>query len=829
MPYFGSTTLAHVLLGLQGRAALPDSGKFLADLLRERRSSLAVGDTLPPHSTLDPEGRTLPEVSPPEVPAVPAPAAGRSTALLERLQALSYVEAVLWLAARLADGLGHAHERGILHRDLKPANVLLTDEGQPMLLDFNIAEDTKRRSGAAAARMGGTLPYMAPEQLIALQGGDDKVDARSDLFSVGIILCELLTGRSPYPAQPDHEAGGLYAMIEERRQPPPGLRRWNPAVSPAVESIVRHCLEPAMGERYQSARELLDDLERQLSHRTLRHAPEPSLRERAGKWVRRHPRLASSTSVGLVAAALLVGLGLLFAVRGYQLARWEERQAALDAHQQFRNEMEPAHYLLYTRLADPDQLAAGRERALQALERYQVLDNPAWRDLPEVRNLPDDDRQQLCDDVGELLLLLARATAWQRPAGATAAEPEEPLRSALRMNALAEAYSPRAAGSQVLWRQRSELTAALGQEAEAQRLRERAAALPLRTARDYYWSAGDHIRAGRFREALPLLRRATELEPKNYWAHFVLGTCYDRLGNDVRAEACYSTCVSIRPDLHWPYFNRGLAHLRQRNHDQAFADFDKVVELKPDLTDAYVNRALAREGLKEYDAAIRDLTDALERGASQTRLYFNRARLREKVGDAEGARRDFEEGMRLEPGDEKSWNSRGVARLGRDPRAALDDFEQALRLNPLSRPALENKAHVLAEKLGRTEEAVRVLDQLVALFPEAAAPRRGRGVLHARLGRRDAALKDAEESLRYDTSPPQLYQVACVYALTSRLQPEDRPRAFQLLSSALRRGFGHTMIETDTDLDPLRKQPEFVRLVEAARALRAAETPAVKK
>src|SRR6266404_8057496 len=116
-----------------------------------------------------PPGLACPELAT-EVPAggvlMPSIGQPQGTAILEMLQGLSFVQAVLWMASRLADGLGHAHERGILHRDLKPANVLLTDDGQPMLLDFSVAEDIKRCSRAVSAgQVGGTLTYMAPEHL----------------------------------------------------------------------------------------------------------------------------------------------------------------------------------------------------------------------------------------------------------------------------------------------------------------------------------------------------------------------------------------------------------------------------------------------------------------------------------------------------------------------------------------------------------------------------------------------------------------------------------------------------------------------------------------
>src|SRR5262249_28414294 len=152
---------------------------------------------------------------PPEEAAAPhaGEAIFQSTAILDMLQELNYAQAVLWIAARLTEGLAHAHERGILHRDLKPANILLTDQGQPMLLDFGVAQDLKLRTTPEDAPVGGTLPYMAPEHLEAMRGGPGVLSAGSDLYSFGVILYELLTRRHPFKIPPGAWKAGLPQMI----------------------------------------------------------------------------------------------------------------------------------------------------------------------------------------------------------------------------------------------------------------------------------------------------------------------------------------------------------------------------------------------------------------------------------------------------------------------------------------------------------------------------------------------------------------------------------------------------------------------------------------
>jgi len=308
--------------------------------------------------------------------------------------------------------------------------------------------------------------------------------------------------------------------------------------------------------------------------------------------------------------------------------------------------------------------------------------------------------------------------------------------------------------------------------------------------------------------------------------HYYLAWCYLNLRDLSRAAGSYDTCIALWPNFYHAYYFRGAALNDLKELPSALADFDKAIELRPQSPESYVNRALARLESKNYQGAIADLNAAIEMGARWTRVYFMRAVVKERAGDRDGAQRDREEGMRRTPTDEDSWVARGVARLGIDPKGALGDFDEALKLNPRSQSALDDKANVLAERLGRTEEAIKVLDQSIKYYPEYVAARSSRGVLLARLGKRVAALKDATESLRQDATPAITYQVAGIYALTSRSNPEDRAEAFRLLSLALRNGYGFDYLDSDTDLDPIRKLPEFRRLADAAKSLRQAAPPA---
>jgi serine/threonine protein kinase/tetratricopeptide (TPR) repeat protein len=738
------------------------------------------------------------------------PARAEPACRLLKRRGAEYVREALRIVARLANGLTHAHERGILHQDLKPANVLLTDDDMPMLLDFNLAQDTKQRRNLSAAHVGGTLPYMAPEQLQAFCEGRSQPDTRSDVYALGVILYELLTLELPFPI-PEGLVGECVARLTaDQRLGSPDPRRTNKDVSPAVAAIVGRCLEGDPARRYQFARQLADDLERHLADLPLTHAKEPWLRERGRKWLLRHPRLAAGCVV-TIAIAAAVALGVLSIAKTRRLAAAD----AAETRRLFAADARHARFLLGTPVPVASELTEGTSAARAALAHYGVLDGVGWAQTPAFVALPLHERERLRTDLREVLLLLGRGTRLQAPT----ADREAHLAEAARLNELAESCAMTQEGLRSVLLQRALLMKEVGRQDQAREQLERALALPLNTARDYYLAAAELLRGGDYVAARNMLRDARRLDPQDAYIPYALGVCFAELGDYHRAASALDVSLALWPDFFASHYQRARAHHELREYAEAIEEFSAGIRLRPDFLDAYVDRALARRALGDFKGALADLTHALEAGITATRVYFIRADVRRLAGDSKGANADRSEGLRREPCDEVSWVARGLARLTMDPKGALADFDRALAINPNYLPALEDRSAVLAERLGQTEGAVASLGQAIRLAPQRGQPRAGRGILLARLGRRDEAIRDAREAERLDPRPEVLYQVAGIYALTGRTNPADRPEAYRLLALSLRRGYGFDLIGTDPDLVSIRGQPEYRHLLEAARTL----------
>jgi serine/threonine protein kinase/Flp pilus assembly protein TadD len=260
MPYLGRATLLDVIEHLSAARKLPRGGQVFSEVLTKISG---------------PSAKPLPQ--------------NFDNALTKG----TYIDGVVHLAIQMADALSFTHKQGIYHRDLKPSNVLLTDVGRPLILDFNLSSEET----VIPARMGGTLPYMAPEQLQSLltdrQPSLSPDWAQSDLFSLGVILYELLCGDLPFGVpnmKGDWDDVALDLLARQKSGPRP-LRAGNPDVDSRLASLIEQCLAFDPARRPVSAASLVDSLRRQ-----------NSAFRRAKRWARCH-----SVAVATVVAAIVIG------------------------------------------------------------------------------------------------------------------------------------------------------------------------------------------------------------------------------------------------------------------------------------------------------------------------------------------------------------------------------------------------------------------------------------------------------------------------------------------------------------------------------------------
>jgi serine/threonine-protein kinase len=194
------------------------------------------------------------------------------------------LEMAVRLTLQVARAVSHSHRRGIVHRDLKPSNILLDAAGEPYVMDFGLAKVSRAHSEMTGSReILGTVNYMAPEQAA---GRSAEVTPAADVYSLGAILYELLTGRPPF-----REEDPLDTLMQVRTHEPTLPRQLNRRVPRSLELICLKCLAKSPKDRYSSADQLADDLEHFSRGETLTARP-PGLAQRVWNWSRREPALA---------------------------------------------------------------------------------------------------------------------------------------------------------------------------------------------------------------------------------------------------------------------------------------------------------------------------------------------------------------------------------------------------------------------------------------------------------------------------------------------------------------------------------------------------------
>jgi serine/threonine protein kinase/tetratricopeptide (TPR) repeat protein len=841
MPYFGGDSLSRLLRALWTPDTPPRTGaQLVAALARTKQKTEGVA--------------TAP--------------AGQDAGPLAELRTCTFIQAAVWLTARLAEALQHAHDRGIFHRDIKPSNILLAADGQPMLLDFNLAQQT--RNAQAAATLGGTVAYMAPEHLRALAGRDPAlarwVDHRADLYSLGMVLFEMLAGQSPFDQSASYSPvpALIEAMAVERSHTTPSLRRQRPEIPWSLESILRKCLAPEPAQRYQQARDLAEDLQRFLEDRPLRHAPELSWRERIRKWTRRHPRLTTSGSITAAAVAVLLTISsVLMGTRSQLAAALDQAERgelaqALQLRDRFLKGHERALCLAQTTTNLVDHVRRGLDECRSTLAFYHVLDRADWQTQRSWQRLSAEDRARLLEDVRELLLLQARAESYlASPAAdlelarglgasllpfagipfhvnsvgmlgagstlcqATVAHQEQEtraLRHALALVDQAEALS-RAKASAALWEDRALYLGRLGEAAGSAAALARAKGLPPVSMRDHYELARTLFFNGRYPEAVVELQRALDLNPRHYWSLLLLGLCHEKQHDLVEALADYSQCVAVWPEFAWGFFNRSVVLDELGRKIKARSDLTMALRLDPNFTYAYLNRGVIALNLGQPREALADLDRAAALGYQDGRLYACRGIALEQLGRHVEADQAFALAWQREPNNADLRLGYAFAVFTRLPATAETVFAQVLQADRRNVRALYGLGMLATRRSRDSQEALMLFTRALEIDPSFLDARRGRANVLAHQGQWAWARQDIDWCVKLEPSGQTLYAGACVYALIAQKGPDELQaqaagqHALLLLRAALEKGYGADRAATDEDLVGIREEQEFEWLV----------------
>jgi tetratricopeptide (TPR) repeat protein len=695
--------------------------------------------------------------------------------------------------------------RKVVHGDLKPANILIRNDGEPALIDFNLSQSEGELPNAVA---GGTLPYMSPEQLRMLMGRGVHLSTRSDIFSFGVVMYQWIEGRMPFAVPTSTAETDLEFAIERLRTPLP-MRSEH--VSPGFRSILRKCLSFEPSARYADATELEEDLERESNSQPLKFAEEPVLQSRCPKWLRRN-------ALGLRYVAAIAAMIMLWMAIGLGW-QWRERSIRLEAKQW----VETWKSGVGTQL---DLLAVPSLRSLSEVVRdidqksSAITDRAADRVAlhPWIAKLGVEEMSSVQRQLADYLLVSATLALDQPQA-------MEPELQAILKGWLIDSEQLHAGSRSPLLGQIVSALDGLSDDDDSRDTQGRdfvewkqqflemdPEKLPSIERLLWAWVANQ---VGRTEGVIACLE---SIEPMAnhvglYWT--VLGDARTLLGDYASARRAYAIALQRTNGASAIRLRNAAIQERMGAWSEAEDEYGRVLEVHGQNTNVLADRARAREKLQRLDEAIEDLDAALALEPSSARLLLMRARLLLTAGRSQEARTDYQRAMQTQPATTADWISRALVQLPKNPEGALADLRAAQTLEPYRFEVLQNLAHVLSEHLHDIESALVPLQELLARRPYNQMARAGRCVLYARQKNIDACLKDIEflQSAFSRPEPATLYQLACAHAILSDERDPSHDEAIRCLLQAVIRGYGSDLLESDPDLNNIRSDSRFQLLL----------------
>ena len=705
------------------------------------------------------------------------------------------------LIATLARAVASAHEAGIVHRDLKPTNILFTRDGIPKVTDFGLAKRLDEEDGQTqSGQVMGSPSFMAPEQA---RGEGRDVGPLADVYSLGAILYEMLTGRPPFKGSSPLET--LSLVVQAEPVPPMKLR---PGLARDLETICLKCLSKESERRYLGAAELADDLDRWL-HGSPIQARRVELIERGWKWIKREPTAAMlALTLGLIGASM-VGLGARAiesrrdqfsrlarhqsdgtrfydeARSAYLDQRWGQGRVALNRSlrslpeiaelAEIRQKSESLldaiehgeadrqnidrffHEARMAQLADAEWFLTGgptqgdprpvrqaTESALTLVGKFAAnlsKDPTSWRPTEPPPWLSPEDRLALELTCQDLVLLRATAVGQPSPGESSLVQARRALEI---LGAVGGAGTKKLAWMDL----EARMLGVLGKTQAAEAVRLRADQTAPVDAGDYLAVGRECSNRGDWSGATAALEASLRLDPANFAAQLALALAELRGNRPEAARPNLTVCLQREPKAIGLYLLRGLAI------GQAARQRWQAVRGQKNPADRDEAERLFRDAEDDFQHAL-DLQPTSE---ERSILLLNRGMVRFLARNHTEAESDMAEAVRLAPDRVEArinW-AQSLRALGRTDEA-VDQLTHAISLDPTRSRLYRERALAWLDGPGSPtrptiDRAIEDLSQAIRLGPPDAVETAGNHALRAhwlhRIGRWSEALADADATLQ---------------------------------------------------------------------------------
>lgn len=612
----------------------------------------------------------------------------------------NYFETVTRIVWQIADALAHAHGAGVLHRDVKPSNILIRRDGRAVLTDFGLAREVGRPSLTQSGEFAGTVYYAAPEQVL---GRSSDLDGRADVFALGVVLYEMLLLRRPFEGSNNHDIA--HAVLQTDPPDPTSIHRRIPS---ELSAIALRAIEKAPRRRYQTARELADDLDAFLNHRPV-HARRAGLLRRMQRFAQREPWQAALVIVLCLAVPAITFLGGYLQARAPILAAGEAELRS----QRIDKLLEQATMKL--ELGDQDTMALLQQAAALDPGHPDTIGIIVWARSEQGPALSLDELEQLIEPADLVADEQLRLRAWVlaqlgRKEEAAAIEAElAPVSTAVGafysgLNWLSRGHSKR---DEAAFR-----AAADGFEVAAL-MTPRRRPLYLNKLAHALGHVGDATR--REKIAAVLHRSWPDSASQQYWSYFA-----EKDSNRARARTRLQRALQLRRDHAVLLYNLGVSYSKSKQYQKAVAPLEQAIARNPNFAAAHANLALAWFHTGKHAEALASVDKAIALDHNNADLHANRGQFLLAMKRVPEARQAHEQALSLEPAQPIALA--GVAYLLHSTQGATacatfcrEQLDQGRVCEELYRFLVMSRTQ---ER--RYQDAVKAADEGLALFGDSA-------------------------------------------------------------------------------------------------------------